>query len=65
MTRLPKIAWETEILAEEKTPFITWISTRGLRAGDQVAFGAAQAGALQGVTALDRASVELPGTQKS
>jgi len=52
-------------LAEEKTPFITWISTRGLRAGDQVAFGAAQAGALQGVTALDRASVELPGTQKS
>eukprot|EP00435_Cladocopium_sp_Y103_P067975 s227_g30.t2 len=46
--------------SEEKTPFISWISTRGLRAGDQVAFGAAQSGALL-LTALDRAVVEIGG----
>ncbi|CAK9049712.1 unnamed protein product [Durusdinium trenchii] len=49
-------------MSQEKTPFISWISTRALRAGDQVAFGAAQTGALgPGVTAVDRAVVEIGG----
>lgn len=46
------------IFFQEKTPFISWISTRGLRAGDQVAFGAAQSGALL-LTALDRHLAQL------
>ena len=46
------------IFFQEKMPFISWISTRGLRAGDQVAFGAAQSGALL-LTALDRHLAQL------
>ncbi|CAE7347654.1 unnamed protein product, partial [Symbiodinium sp. CCMP2456] len=43
---------------EEETPYISWISARALSAGDQIAFGAADPGALQ-VSGLDRALIEI------
>ena len=42
---------QSEFLQEE-TPYISWISARALSAGDQIAFGAAETGALQ-VSGLD------------
>ena len=42
-----------KLICQEETPYISWISARAVSAGDQLAFGAADSGALE-VSSLDR-----------